>query len=255
MDRSLYEHFYSLEERHWWFRGRRSVLWALLAQAGVHDAPRLLDAGCGTGRNLVEFSGLGAAEGVDPSPEAVEFCHERGLDRVREAGLEELPFEDGRFDLVLATDVLEHVEDDRAALAELLRITSPGGALLITVPAYMWLWSQHDESHHHFRRYTEEKLLDPVLATGWRPTVTTYFNSFLLPPIGLVRLVGRRGSPDSEGRTDYELASGPLNSILESGMRTEAQLIRRGMRFRAGVSVGMVCRPAASNGHLRRKTS
>ena len=118
----------------------------------------MLDAGCGTGRNLIEFGGLGEAEGVDFSADAVEFCRRRGIERVQQAVLEQLPFDDGRFDVVIATDVIEHLDDDRRALAELRRVTAPGGRLVVTVPAYTWLWSRHDESMHHRRRYTAGRL-------------------------------------------------------------------------------------------------
>ena len=103
--------------------GRSSA--ALLRRAGLPPSPRILDAGCGTGRNLVEFGGLGEAHGIDFSAEAVRFCHRRGLPGVQQAAIEELPFPDAHFDVVLATDVIEHLDDDRVALAELRRVTAP----------------------------------------------------------------------------------------------------------------------------------
>jgi SAM-dependent methyltransferase len=236
----VYQQLYDLEDGHWWFRGRRAVLWAMLQRVGVPSAPRLLDAGCGTGRNLAEFQALGGtAAGVDPSPEAIAFCHRRGLHGVREAGLEALPFGDGEFDLILATDVLEHIERDDLAARELRRVAAPAALLMVTVPAYQWLWSHHDDSHHHQRRYTLRALRARLAGAGWRPVLQTYFNSLLLPPIAAVRTLarGRDGS-------DYELTEGPMNRVLELPMRAEAAAIGRGVRFPAGVSIGMVCRPA-----------
>jgi SAM-dependent methyltransferase len=244
MEEHIYRQLYELEDTHWWFRGRRAVIWALLHRAQLPGSPRILDAGCGTGRNLVEFGVLGPASGADPSDTAVAFCRERGLDGVIESGIEELPFADGSFDLILATDVLEHIERDDRAARELLRVSAPDGRLLVTVPAYQWLWSQHDDTHHHMRRYTMPRLRSMLRAAGWEPVVETYFNSILLAPIALVRLLTRRREP-SDGATDYELAAGPLNSVLEAPMRAEASLIRRGGRLPAGVSIGMVCRPAS----------
>lgn len=216
------------------------MLWSLLARAGALAPRRLLDAGCGTGRNLIEFASLGDGRGIDPSPEAVAFCRARGLRNVEQGTLEALPFPDASFGLVLACDVLEHVEDDGGALRELRRVAEPGGFLLATVPAYRWLWSQHDVSHHHIRRYTLRRLLAAAAAAGWRPVVSTYFNALLLPPIALVRALARRGAPRT--RTDYELTSGLLNTALELPMRLEARAIRRGWRWPAGVSVGVVLR-------------
>jgi SAM-dependent methyltransferase len=242
VEEHVYQQLYDLEDGHWWFRGRRAVLWAMLSRAGVPERPQVLDAGCGTGRNLAEFGRLGTARGVDPSRQAIEFCRRRGLGEVEAAGIESLPYADGTFDLILATDVLEHVERDDVAATELRRVAAPGALLLVTVPAYGWLWSQHDDSHHHLRRYTARSLRDRLAAAGWRPELLTYFNSLLLPPIALVRVLARRRTP-RDGRTDYQLTGGALNRALELPMRAEAALIARGARFPAVVSIGMVCRP------------
>jgi len=131
MDLEAYQEHYVHEEGHWWFRGRMRVIWALLGRVDLPERPRVLDAGCGTGRNLVEFGRLGPAHGVDASETAVEFCRRRGLDGVRLGRLEALPFDDASFDLLLACDVLEHVPDDAPALAELRRVAAPGARLLI----------------------------------------------------------------------------------------------------------------------------
>jgi SAM-dependent methyltransferase len=240
LEKRAYRRHFESEDEHWWFVGRRAVLWSLTRRAGLPARPRILDAGCGTGRNLQEFGALGDAQGVDPSPEAIEFCRRRGLQAVTEARLESLPFADGSFDLILATDVLEHIEHDADALTELRRVSAPGGRLLITVPAYDWLWSQHDDAHHHYRRYTMHQLQEQVQATGWRPLVQTYFNSLLLPPIAVVRTLARRQRAGN-GRSDFELTPGRLNRLLAQPMRAEAALIARGARLPAGVSVGMVC--------------
>ena len=239
MDDWRYRELYELEDRHWWFRARRRAIWALLRRSGIPERPRILDAGCGTGRNLVEFGPLGTAEGVDVAEEAVAFCHRRGLEGVQQAPLEHLPFEDARFDLILATDVIEHLEDPDTALAELRRVASPGARLLITVPAYQWLWSQHDVSLHHHRRYTARRLRAEVVAQGWVPQVTTYFYTALLPGVAAVRLA-RRAAGEGEAQSDLALAPRTLNRVLELPSVAEAKLIERGVRLPAGVSVGMV---------------
>lgn len=242
VDEGVYSELYTREDSHWWFRGRRAVIWALLADLPLPRPARVLDAGCGTGRNLIEFGALGPAHGVDPSPVAVEFCHRRGLANVQEAGLEQLPFDDASFDLLLATDVIEHIEKDDVALRELRRVVAPAGRLLITVPAYQWLWSHHDDTHHHFRRYTLPRLRAVVTGSGWRVDRATYFNSLLLAPIAAARAVSKLGG-DGEERADYDKTPASLNAALELPMRAEARVIRRGGTFPAGVSIGMVCTP------------
>ena len=201
----------------------------------------ILDAGCGTGRNLIEYGGLGDAVGIEPSPDAIAFCAERGLTAIR-SGVEELPFEDDRFDLVLMLDVLEHIADDGAALRELRRVTRPGGALVLTVPAHQYLWSQHDETHHHFRRYTQPLLRERLELSSWRPAFTTYFNTALLPPIAAMRLIARRLGAGAQSN-DYEVTSDGVSRVLAGIMTAEAGLIRRGVRFPTGVSIGAVCHP------------
>lgn len=251
MEDFAYREQFDLEDEHWWFQGRRAVIWSLLDRAGIGSGLRILDAGCGTGRNLVEFGRLGQAQGVDPSPEAVEFCRQRGLQDVRLGALERLPFHPGAFDLLLATDVIEHVQDDVAALGELRRVAAPGACLLVTVPAYHWLWSQHDVDLHHFRRYTWRRLRARLAQTGWAPVSWSYFNSVLLAPIAAVRLAGNRraqvdrngsGAPaDGERRADLRLTPPAINRVLQVPLRLEAGLIGRGLHLPAGVSIGAVC--------------
>jgi SAM-dependent methyltransferase len=239
MQRDIYRQLFELEDGHWWFRGRRAVVNALLDRAQLPAELRILDAGCGTGRNMTEYRSRGEVAGIDPSPDAITFCHARGLTAVAEGRIERLPFGDGAFDLVTATDVLEHIADDLAAAQELRRVTHPAGRLLVTVPAYRWLWSNHDESHHHHRRYTLRGLRATLAEAGWRPVLRTYYNSALLPPIAMVRAVRR----DSQ-HSDYDVSSPLLNRALVVPMRAEATLIRAGMRLPFGVSIAMVCAPA-----------
>lgn len=229
-----------MEDRHWWFRGRRSVIWALLGHADLGPSPRILDAGCGTGRNLVEFGSLGPAAGVDPSPDAVELCRRRGLHDVQCAGLEALPYGAGEFDLLLACDVLEHVPDDAIALKELLRVADVGANLVVTAPAYQWLWTDHDVQLHHFRRYTMKTMRKRVHAAGWDVVYATYFNSILLPAVAAARVVNRGRS--RSGHTDLDRTPDLLNGVLAQPMRLEAVLLSHGVRFPAGISLGLVCR-------------
>jgi SAM-dependent methyltransferase len=160
---------------------------------------------------------------------------------VRQAPLEQLPFEADRFDLIVATDVIEHLDDDRLALAELGRVAAPGGRLVITVPAYAWLWSRHDESLHHKRRYTAARMRAQLEASGWRPRFATYFFTALLPGVAAVRAFRRADRNGSaNGESDCSLTSPGVGRLLELPSRGEAKLIERGVRLPAGVSLGVV---------------
>lgn len=239
MRESAYREHYEVEDRHWWFRGRWAVVEALLSRTQLPAKPRILDAGCGTGGNLQRYSRMGDAAGVDPSTDAVRFCHERGFASVRQAGLESLPFPGGSFDLIAATDVVEHIAAEDVALNELRRVAAPNGVMLLTVPAYMWMWSEEDENLHHKRRYTRARLRKAVEQAGWEPQIATYFNSLLLPPIALARRLPQRGNGK---KADLDRTSPLLDGPLSLPMRFEARLIRAGASLPAGVSVGIVCR-------------
>jgi len=239
LEPQAYREQFELEDTHWWFAGRRAVIWALLRRTRTPSGARMLDAGCGTGRNLIEYGRLGTVTGVDFSAEAIDFCRRRGLQGASQGRLEALDFEAASFDLILATDVLEHLQDDLAAMRELRRVAAPGARLLVTVPAYRWLWSQHDTAHHHFRRYTLRQLRRRLESTGWRPVLSSYFNSILLPPIATVRLLARR-NPERAERPDLKLTPPLLNTVLRAPMRLEAALIERGARLPGGVSIGVV---------------
>lgn len=238
MRETAYREHFHVEDRHWWFRGRWAVIEALLARTPLPPSPRILDAGCGTGGNLKRYAKLGEAEGVEPSEDAVHFCKERGFE-VQQAGLEDLPYEDGRFNLIAASDVLEHIAGEREALLELWRVAAPNGALLLTVPAYMWMWTKEDVNLHHQRRYTRPRLRQAVESCGWETQIATYFNTLLLPPIALARRLPTRESSD---QGDLERTPPWLDDPLSLPMRLEARLIRAGVSLPAGVSVGIVCR-------------
>lgn len=237
MEHEIYDELYRREDRHWLFRGRRAIIRALLARADLGAHPRILDAGCGTGRNLIEYGALGEATGVDSSQRAVDYCRERGLDNVLLAPLERLPFEHGRFELIVLADVIEHVDDAAAVLRELRRVASSGALLVVTTPAYRWLWSSHDVLHHHRTRYKRPELVGRARATGWEPTFATYFNTLLFPPIAAIRLL-RRSDRHSD---DVGMTPAWLDGPLYVPLAAEAALVRRGITLPFGVSIGMIC--------------
>ena len=238
MRETAYREHYEVEDRHWWYRGRWAVVEALMARARLPARPQILDAGCGTGGYLERYSRIGDAVGVEPSAEAVRFCHERGLGAVQQASLEALPLENDEFDLVVATDVIEHIAAEQLALTELRRVAKPGAAMLLTVPAYMWMWSEEDVNLHHQRRYTRPRLARAVELAGWERRFATYFNAILLPPIALARRLRRT----SDGKGELQQTPPALDWPLSLPMRLEAQAIRAGIALPFGVSVGIVCR-------------
>jgi SAM-dependent methyltransferase len=242
MDRDYELQTHQAEDRHWWYRGRRTVLDGVIADLGLPGAARILDAGCGSGRNMVELSRYGAVTGIELSDASVAVARERGAGEVISGSLLEMPFAEGSFDFAVTLDVIEHLEDDLGALRELRRTVVPGGALLVTVPAYQWLWSGHDEINHHHRRYTRGSLQKVAEQAGWRQERTTYFNSLLLPVAILLRVLDRVNTKTTESSLDLWVPPEPLNWLLERPLAIEAAMIRRGGRIPAGLSLLAVFR-------------
>jgi 2-polyprenyl-3-methyl-5-hydroxy-6-metoxy-1,4-benzoquinol methylase len=233
----------SSDESHWWYRGRRRVLRAELDRLPLDPDARLLDAGCGSGRTLDELARYGRVSGIDLSPEAVHAARRRGHDDVHVAAVEDLPFADETFDVVTCLDVVEHTPDDRATLAELRRVTRPGGLLLVTVPAYQALWSWHDEVNLHYRRYDSSSLRAATTAAGLDVVGDTHFNGLLLAPAAVVRLAQRRRA--LHRHSDLDLTPRLLNGILELPLRLESRLVATGTRLPAGLSLLAVLRRPA----------
>ena len=238
-----------VDEHHWWYRGRRRIIRAELDRLPLPPAAQVLDAGCGSGRTLEELTDYGHVSGIELSPDAAETARNRGAFEVRIGRLEELPWDAATFDLTTCLDVIEHTPDDRVTLRELRRVTKPGGWLLVTVPAYQALWSQHDEANHHYRRYGRVMLRAAGVQSGWRVERMTSFNSLLLAPAAAVRLARRRMRPtNGDYKPELQLPPAWLNGVLERPLQMEAGWLARGRTLPAGLSLLAVMRNPHEDG-------
>jgi len=232
----------AVDEHHWWYRGRRRVIRAELDRLPLPADARVLDAGCGSGRTLQELVDYGAVSGIELDADAAELARNRALGEVQVGRLEQLPWADGTFDLITCLDVIEHVPDDVSALVELLRVSRPGGWLLVTVPAYQALWSLHDEANHHFRRYSRPALRRATTAAGWQVHRLSSFNSLLLGPAAAVRVAQRRFGAHNGYTNDLALGPTWLNDALERPLALEASWLARGRTLPLGLSLLAVLR-------------
>lgn len=242
MEPYTYEILYRTEESHWWFVGRRRLILDQIARfcEGRHDL-RSLDLGCGTGIFLESLARHGEAIGLDFSDDALAFCRERGLRRLVRADGTAMPFSDASFDLVTANDLVEHLEDDAAAVREFHRVLKPGGRAVIFVPAFTFLWSLQDEISHHRRRYTVPRLASVIEAAGLELERITYANMLLFPVIYAGRQALKALRRFKEVRTENDLHPGWSNGILRTIFGWEVPLLRR-MNLPFGVSILAVCR-------------
>lgn len=258
MDRVEVQAMLEQEDRHWWYRGRRRIVCDELAQLPTGPTMRVLDAGCGSGRLLDELRGYGHVTGLDLNPDSVEIARSRGHEDVVQGPVEQLPWEDETFDLVISLDMVEHTADDRVTLRELRRVTRQGGLFLMTVPALRALWSSHDVFNNHHRRYDRKMMRALAAETGWRIERMTYFNSLLLPPAAAVRLLQRmrhrellaNGHSDVTNETehgkhssDVELTPPWMSPLFELPLKLEARWLDGGRRtLPAGLSLLAVLR-------------
>jgi 2-polyprenyl-3-methyl-5-hydroxy-6-metoxy-1,4-benzoquinol methylase len=226
MDRVIYDRMAEHDSTHWWYRARRDVLAALIRRkVSLPPLARILEIGCGTGHNLAMLSQFGDVDAIEIDD------HSRGIAAQRlgrDVGASPLPelsgVADQSYDMVAILDVLEHVEDDRAALKAIAQRLRPGGTILITVPQYPWMWSGHDVANHHFRRYTKATLRKAVSDAGLNLTMLQSFNSLLFPLAAADRVVsrisGRTGSDDA-------LPPAPVNALFEKIFGLERYLVGR----------------------------
>jgi SAM-dependent methyltransferase len=221
MDPVLYQQMRELEDRHWWFVGRRRIVSSVLQSLQLPAESSILDLGCGTGGNLHMLSQFGALTAVELDANAASLARARGVAPVLRGKLPDaLPFAPQSFDLVTMLDVLEHIADDAATLQTVHRLLVPGGHLLLSVPAFAFLWGPHDEMHHHQRRYRRAPLRHLLEANGFRVRLLSYCNSWLFPPAALVRLL-HRVLPLGGSNVELAMPPAPLNAVLANLFASE----------------------------------
>jgi SAM-dependent methyltransferase len=226
MDRQMYEAHDTLEATHWWFVARARIIMSLLRRelARFGRRPRIVDLGCGTGGMLLHLRQIGDAAGVDASPEAVAIARDKTGTDVRLGSLpHDIPFERGTFDVVTVLDVVEHVDDDVASLATCYDLLRPGGLLVCTVPAHMYLWSEHDVLNEHKRRYAKAELRARIENAGFRVRTLSFYNMFFYPPVAALRWLRRRRTA---GNPQLGIVPEPLNRMFTGLFAAERHLLR-----------------------------
>jgi SAM-dependent methyltransferase len=226
MERIIFDRMAELDQTHWWYVARRHILAGVIRRVvkPPGDA-RILEIGCGTGHNFAMLGAFGAVDGLEVDDAARKFASERLGKPVGSARLPDLEgIAENRYDLIALLDVLEHVEDDLAALASIRTRLKPGGRILVTVPANRWMWSAHDTVHHHFRRYNSSDLRHVIDAAGLKADLFTHFNTLLFPLAAAFRILGK-----ITGREEADDAqpAAPLNAIFGKVFGLESHLMGR----------------------------
>lgn len=247
MDASLYDELHRVEQTHWWFRARRHIVWSLVwryvrcEDRGTRSENNSLDShsslltprlricelGCGTGGNLTSVADEHDVIGVECSPQALAYARQKLGDRVRYGRLpDEVNLPPQSFDVVLMTDVLEHIEDDAASARSALGLLKPGGIVVATVPAYQWLYSPRDAHHHHFRRYGKARFASLWKDSASQTLLLSHYNTLLFPPAAIVRMASKV-APTRGEKGDVSIPPRLLNNRLAQLMACEANLLGR----------------------------
>lgn len=218
MEKYLYEDLYNLEEQHWWHVSKRRVIKDQIKKYITYENPKILDVGCGTGKNMEGLLKLGKVWGLDNSLEAINYCKKRGLKNLKLGDAQKTNFESRSFDVITLLDILEHTDDNKT-LKEMCRIIKKNGLLIATVPAFTWLWSEWDKVLHHKRRYNKKKLERVLKKNNFQVIRITYLYSFLVIPIYLIRKIKRKLFYKQDYPSDFRLNQPILNwamSILST---------------------------------------
>ena len=225
MDEQLYHDFLRVERSHWWFQARRDIL-SDVVERFLSPGDSFLDVGSGTGFFLEHLATKYRAFGLDMSETAVQMCRERGLGTVTLGAIRDARHSSGMpFDAVGFFDVIEHLDDDVTALTEARDLLRPRGIVLVSVPAYMFLWSDHDALNNHRRRYVAPQLKDVLERAGFEVELLTYFNSLLFPLAATHRIASRIGGAPTQ--TEFDALPATLNTLFRRIFALERGIVRR----------------------------
>jgi len=225
MERVVYQQMAELDDRHWWYRARRKILAELIRrEVRLPANARILEIGCGTGHNLQMLAGFGHVDGLELDEEAAALSEKRLGRKVMRSPLPELDQVPDNYDLIGAFDVIEHIDDDRAALAAIATKLKPAGKFMMTVPAHPWMWTAHDVANHHKRRYSKRALRSLIENSPMKLERLGYFNSLLFPVAIAERAASKLRGKDNG---DVSLPPAPLNRALEAVFASERYLVGR----------------------------
>jgi SAM-dependent methyltransferase len=252
MKPEYYREYYRLERENWWFLARQEILFSQAKKLFARkEKIRILNVGAGLGATTIMLEQLGDVTSVEYDKYCCDFvATELGLEFIH-GSITDLPFKEDVFDLVCAFDVVEHVHEDKLAISELYRVCKTGGYVFTTVPAFKFLWSQHDEINEHIRRYTLRNYTELFTSLNGKITFKSYFNFWLFAPIAIVRIVSsvfRKKGAHIQPKSDFtKIKSGVISRCLLTIFKSERFFLNRYIKLPVGVSVMVVYKKDADS--------
>ncbi len=215
MEKKLYDEMFKMETHHWWFVARRKILLYLIDLFFYKNREaKIADLGCGCGANLFEIRKHYDAIGMDISQDAKNYCAKRNIKIVIGSLPDKIALPKNSFDMVLMSDVLEHIEDDHKTVKNVSNLLKKGGLMLLTVPAYPFLYTKRDAFHHHKRRYTKKQLHTVLTDNKLSKIILSHYNFWLFPMIAVIRILGKL-FPKKNHPGDLTVPPKPINTFLE----------------------------------------
>lgn len=240
METQIYHLQYVAEDKFWWFQVRNSLVFDLISKyCIVPPQTKVLDIGCGTGGFTHKLANSYQVIGLDSSNIAIEYCKKRGLQNVFCGKLDDFDFRNENIQMITLLDVIEHIENDLEILSKSYDILKEGGFIVITVPAYQWLWSNHDVLHQHYRRYTRKNLINMVKKLNFQIVYTSYFNSLLFLPAVIMRFFEKISGRKS--KTELDNPEPKLNSIFKFIFNLERKILMK-IKFPFGLSIILIAK-------------
>lgn len=239
----LYKEMYELGNKHWWFLSKKKIILSMIKKYIPKNKEDIgiLDIGCGSGLMLKDLEEIGKVYGLDSSDEAIKFSSQKFNGIIKKGSLpDDIPYPNERFDIITVLDVLEHIEKDKESIGKIKNLLKDNGIFVITIPANMYLWSNHDNIHNHLRRYTKDDLYKKIILSGFKIEKISYYNSLLYIPIYLARKfnnIFRKNKVSS----DLKLPCKVVNFILKTIFSLEEKYLGK-FNFSQGVSLIAVCR-------------
>jgi len=222
------ERMSKFEENYWWFEGRRKIIINLLEQHISHNSNlKILDVGCGTGGTTTKLKQFGVVYGTDFSFSALKYSSKQGLKNLAKTIDYNLPFPSETFDVITILDALEHIKQDLKALLEIKRVLKKDGLILICVPAYQFLWSDHDVALSHYRRYNSKSLSRLLNQASLKTERLSYMITFLFPLLAIFRLLSKLKKPKENPEPTLVSFPDSINSFFKKILYLESRLIKK----------------------------
>ncbi|MFA6981615.1 MAG: class I SAM-dependent methyltransferase [Patescibacteria group bacterium] len=232
MNSREYAKMAGFEREYWWHKGRLRLVDALIRKYTAGKDLKILEIGCGTGEITEYLQRYGEVIGLDFSDEAIRFCKQRKLKNIFKRDITRLNVKEftdkyGKFDLILTLDVMEHIREDAMVFEKIKQMMKENGIYISTMPAYKFLWSEHDESLHHVRRYHSLEIRKKLESAGFKIIKKTYFVAAMFPVIAFFRMWSNFFTRNVEPQSSYITLPKPLNDLMYEILKVETRLVEK----------------------------